>query len=125
MARSSQACYVISVAAKMVESHPQTLRYYERLGLVSPSRSDGRIRLYSDEDIQRLQQIRRLTDDLGINLAGVEVILNLTERISAMERELGVLHAEVERLRSEERAGAHRRPERQIMLHTAVQRQNP
>jgi MerR family transcriptional regulator/heat shock protein HspR len=104
MAKSTQACYVISVAAKLVSIHPQTLRYYERLGLVQPSRSDGRIRLYSDEDIERLQQIRRLTEDLGVNLAGVEVILNLTEKIRDMERELLTLRTELAQLRQQERA---------------------
>ena len=102
MAKSTQACYVISVAAKLVDIHPQTLRYYERLGLVRPSRSDGRIRLYSDEDIERLQQIRRLSEDLGVNLAGVDVILNLTEKIKELERELVALQTELARLRRPE-----------------------
>ncbi len=104
MTKSTQACYVISVAAKLVAIHPQTLRYYERLGLVQPSRSDGRIRLYSDEDIERLQQIRRLTEDLGVNLAGVEVILNLTEKLREMEQELQMLRAGLARLQQDERA---------------------
>jgi len=102
MAKSTQACYVISVAAKLVDIHPQTLRYYERLGLVRPSRSDGRIRLYSDVDIERVQQIRRLSEDLGVNLAGVDVILNLTEKIKALERELVALQTELARLRRPE-----------------------
>ena len=100
---SREPCYVISVAAKLVNMHPQTLRYYERLGLVQPSRSSGRIRLYSDEDVQRLQQIQRLTNDLGVNLAGVQVILQLMEKIREMEREAEAtyrqLSAEVDRLR--------------------------
>jgi len=104
MAKNSQACYVISVAAKLVDIHPQTLRHYERLGLIRPSRSDGRIRLYSDNDIERLQQIRRLSEDLGVNLAGVDVILNLTEKIREMERELAGLQGELARLRRQARA---------------------
>src|SRR5436305_6509864 len=75
------ACFVISVAARLLNVHPQTLRYYERAGLIQPSRSRGNIRLYSTRDIERAQQIKRLVEDLGVNLAGVEVILRLTERL--------------------------------------------
>jgi MerR family transcriptional regulator/heat shock protein HspR len=80
--------YVISVAARLLEVHPQTLRYYERAGLLRPSRSKGNIRLYSQEDIDHARQIKRLIDDLGVNLAGVEVILRLTDRIRRLEEEL-------------------------------------
>jgi MerR family transcriptional regulator/heat shock protein HspR len=79
--------YVISVAAKMVDMHPQTLRLYERLGLLKPARH-GLNRLYSDNDIARLRQIQRLTQDMGVNLAGVEVILNLLEKIEELQDEL-------------------------------------
>ena len=79
--------YVISVAARMCGVHPQTLRHYERIGLVAPARTGGNIRLYSDEDIQRLQQVQRLIDELGVNLAGVEVIMNMTDRIERQQRE--------------------------------------
>jgi MerR family transcriptional regulator/heat shock protein HspR len=79
--------YVISIAAKMVEMHPQTLRLYERMGLIKPARS-GSNRLYSEEDIERLRQIQRLTQEMGVNLAGVEVILNLLEKIDALQAEL-------------------------------------
>lgn len=72
----------------MLGVHAQTLRAYERQGLISPSRTKGRIRIYSVEDIRRAQQVRRLIEDLGVNLAGVEVILRLTERIRALEQEL-------------------------------------
>lgn len=81
-------CYVISVAAKMVSLHPQTLRYYDRLGLIQPSRTAGRIRLYSRQDIERLRKIARLSEDLGVNLAGVEVILNMAERIERLQERL-------------------------------------
>ena len=98
-----EPCYVISVAAKLVNMHPQTLRSYERLGLLQPSRSPGRIRLYSDDDVRRLQLIQRLTNDLGVNLAGVQVILHLTEKMAQREKEIQEMHrelqAEVERLR--------------------------
>ncbi|MGH2363900.1 MAG: heat shock protein transcriptional repressor HspR [Chloroflexota bacterium] len=79
--------YVISVAARIVHVHPQTLRHYERIGLVNPARTGGNIRLYSDEDIERLVQIQRLIDELGVNLAGVEVILNMGDRVERLQRE--------------------------------------
>ena len=79
--------YVISVAARMCGVHPQTLRHYERIGLISPARTGGNIRLYSDEDIQRLHQVQRLIDELGVNLAGVEVIMNMTDRMERQQRE--------------------------------------
>ena len=87
------ACFVISVAARLLEVHPQTLRYYERAGLLRPSRSKGNIRLYSPADIERARQIKRLIDDLGVNLAGVEVILRLTHRLREIEQELEELKA--------------------------------
>jgi len=96
----NEPCFVISIAAKMVGVHAQTLRYYERLGLVEPSRSRGNIRLYSPADIARLRQIQRLMNDLGVNLAGVEVVLNMGERIRRLEEELRATRAELDRLRS-------------------------
>ncbi len=89
------ACFVISVAARLLNVHPQTLRYYERAGLIAPSRSRGNIRLYSTRDIERAQQIKRLIEDLGVNLAGVEVIMKLTERMREMEQELETLRGQV------------------------------
>lgn len=80
--------FVISVASRMLGVHAQTLRSYERQGLVTPSRTKGRIRLYSLGDIQRARLIRRLIEDLGVNLAGVEVIMHLTDRIRELETEL-------------------------------------
>ncbi len=97
-----EPCFVISVAAKLVNMHPQTLRYYERVGLIEPSRSRGKIRLYSQRDIDRLQQIQRLINDLGVNLAGVEVIMHMSEHIMQMERDMEEMRismqAEIERL---------------------------
>ena len=94
------AAFVISVAARLVGVHEQTLRYYERAGLVEPARSKGRIRLYSLHDLERVRQIRRLTDDMGVNLAGVEVIMRLTDRIRVLEERIDDLEAEVRRLRA-------------------------
>lgn len=99
----NEPCFVISVAAQMVGLHPQTLRYYERAGLVQPHRSRGNIRLYSQRDIDDLRRISRLTDELGVNLAAVEVILNLTRRLEEMSHQIDRMEeefeAEVERLR--------------------------
>ena len=94
------AAFVISVAARLVGVHEQTLRYYERAGLVEPARSKGRIRLYSLYDLERVRQIRRLTDEMGVNLAGVEVIMRLTDRIRVLEEHINELEAEVRRVRT-------------------------
>jgi MerR family transcriptional regulator, heat shock protein HspR len=92
----SEPFFVISVAARIVNVHQQTLRYYERLGLLEPGRSRGNIRLYSMRDIQKAQQIRRLIDELGVNLAGVEVILNMNDRIAQMESQMQRMSAQYE-----------------------------
>jgi len=91
-----EPCYIISVAAKLVSLHPQTLRYYERLGLVNPSRSSGNVRLYSPRDICRLRRIARLTDELGLNLAGVEVILRMNGRLRELQRQMDAMRADFE-----------------------------
>ncbi|KPL23919.1 MAG: hypothetical protein AMJ93_03550 [Anaerolineae bacterium SM23_84] len=99
----NEPCYVISVAARMVELHPQTLRYYERIGLVVPARSPGNVRLYSQKDIELLRKICRLTNDLGVNLAAVDVILRLTDTIEQLQAEMEAvrtnMEAELRRLR--------------------------
>lgn len=79
--------YTISAVAELYEIHPQTLRLYEREGLLKPSRSVGNTRLYEDSDLERLEIILSLTRDLGVNLAGVEIILNMREKMDAMQRE--------------------------------------
>jgi MerR family transcriptional regulator/heat shock protein HspR len=90
---------VISVAARMVGMHAQSLRNYERQGLIQPSRSTGRVRLYSQSDIERLRNIQRMVNDLGVNLAGVEVILNMRDRIARMEQEMDRLREELQSYR--------------------------
>lgn len=80
--------YTIGVIAEMLKVHPQTLRVYEREGLVKPKRTSRNIRLYSDNDVERLKLILNLTDDLGVNLAGVEIILNLREKIERMRQDM-------------------------------------
>ncbi|MBB6097270.1 MerR family transcriptional regulator/heat shock protein HspR [Deinobacterium chartae] len=77
--------YVISVAAELVDMHPQTLRLYERKGLIRPGRSSGKTRLYSERDIEHLREIRRLTQELGVNLAGVEEIMNLQHQLDDLQ----------------------------------------
>lgn len=79
--------YTISAVAEMYELHPQTLRLYEREGLLKPSRSEGNTRLYTDTDLERLEIILSLTRDLGVNLAGVEIILNMRQKMDEMQRE--------------------------------------
>ncbi|HEX8708177.1 MAG TPA: helix-turn-helix transcriptional regulator [Pyrinomonadaceae bacterium] len=79
--------YTISAVAEQFDIHPQTLRLYEREGLLKPSRSVGNTRLYTDSDLERLEVILSLTRDLGVNLAGVEIILNMREKMDAMQRE--------------------------------------
>lgn len=91
--------FVISIAAKMVGMHAQSLRHYERLGLVRPSRSRGRVRLYSRADVERLLHIQRLVNDLGVNLAGAEVVMRLNQRIRRMEEEMERLRAELQAYR--------------------------
>jgi MerR family transcriptional regulator/heat shock protein HspR len=94
-----EPCYVISIAARMVGMHAQSLRHYERLGLIRPSRSSGRVRLYSQADIERLRHIQRLVNDLGVNLAGAEVVIRMNERIRRMEDEMERLRAELQSYR--------------------------
>ncbi len=83
-----KAAYMISAVAEQYEIHPQTLRLYEREGLLAPSRSDGNTRLYTDEDLERLEVILKLTRELGVNLAGVEIILNMREKMEAMQKQM-------------------------------------
>ena len=103
--------FVISIAAKMVGMHAQSLRHYERLGLVRPSRSRGRVRFYSQADIQRLLRIQRLVNDLGVNLAGVDVILRMNRQIEELQQQLAETQAQVARL-SERAAGGAEGPTR-------------
>jgi MerR family transcriptional regulator/heat shock protein HspR len=84
----SKAAYMISAVAEQYEIHPQTLRLYEREGLLKPSRSEGNTRLYTDGDLERLEVILHLTRDLGVNLAGVEIILNMREKMGEMQLQI-------------------------------------
>jgi MerR family transcriptional regulator/heat shock protein HspR len=106
---AAEPVYVISVVSRMLQMHPQTLRKYERAGLLQPSRSRGMLRLYSDDDVRRLRLIKRLVEDFGLNLAGVELILQLRGRMERIRERLGqpdmpavdVLDAELDELLSD------------------------
>lgn len=91
--------YLISVVAKVLTIHPQTLRQYEREGLITPSRTDGKMRLYSQRDIDRIKMILRLTRDLGVNLAGVDVVMQLKEKLDEYENTIEELKEEINRLK--------------------------
>ncbi len=94
--------YIISVAARMVGVQTYTLRYYERVGIVGPSRSLGNIRLYSERDIAQLRRIKALMDDMGVNLAGVEVILRMTRRMIELQQQVEEMEAELKKLKGGE-----------------------
>jgi MerR family transcriptional regulator/heat shock protein HspR len=102
----SKPLYMIGVVADMLQVHPQTLRFYEKKGLLSPSRTEGRTRMYSEEDVEELARLIRLTRDLGVNLAGVEIILKMRRRMSEMKKQIEDLVAYL----SEQEGGAPREP---------------
>jgi MerR family transcriptional regulator/heat shock protein HspR len=86
--RKSKGAYMISAVAEMYEIHPQTLRLYEREGLLRPSRSDGNTRLYTDEDLERLEFILSLAREMGVNMAGIAIVLQMRERMEEMNRQM-------------------------------------
>ncbi len=96
---SSEPRYVISIAAKMVGVQVHTLRYYEKIGILEPSRSPGNIRLYSEKDVNLLYRVKTLMDDLGINLAAVEVILRMSRHMSELQSQVKELESELKKLR--------------------------
>ncbi len=98
----SKPRYVISIAARMIGIEAHTLRYYERLGLVEPERSRGNIRLYSEEDIERLRYVKALMSDCGVNLAGVEVALRLMQRMRDMQQQLEQMERRIGRVGEDE-----------------------
>ena len=87
--KKAKAGYMISAVAELYQLHPQTLRLYERVGLLKPSRSQGNTRLYTDADLERLEVILNLARDMGVNLAGIEIILNMREKMIEMEKQMG------------------------------------
>ena len=117
--KKGKAAYMISAVAETYGIHPQTLRLYEREGLLKPSRSEGNTRLYTQEDLERLEVILNLTRDLGVNLAGVEVILNMRQRLEEMQREMQ------EFIESVEREFQQRSPELNQRIHHALVKVTP
>ena len=109
--------YMISVAADLVGMHPQTLRVYEQKGLVRPKRTSGNTRLYSESDIERLQLIQRLTNDLGLNLAGVELVIRLEDELKKAHRRIEQLQRQLR----EEVQNVHRQYRRELVLYREAQ----
>ena len=93
--------YVISVTARMLGIQTHTLRYYERVGIIEPARSRGNIRLYSERDVILLRRVKTLMDDLGVNLAGIDVILRMAQRMDGLQNHVGELESELNKLREE------------------------
>jgi MerR family transcriptional regulator, heat shock protein HspR len=111
--KRAKAGYMISAVAELYKLHPQTLRLYERVGLLKPSRSQGNTRLYTDSDLERLDVILTLAREMGVNLAGIEIILNMREKMVEMEHQMGefaqVVQQELSRVasRTDERTSRH------------------
>jgi MerR family transcriptional regulator, heat shock protein HspR len=101
MTENREPRYVISVAARILGVQTHTLRYYEKVGIVEPRRSQGNIRLYSDVDLALLRRVKTLMDDLGVNLAGVEVVLRLAQQLNEAQRRVAELEAELERYQTQ------------------------
>ncbi len=118
-ARRDRAAFMISAVAKQYDIHPQTLRLYEREGLLKPSRTEGNTRLYTDEDLERLETVLALTRDLGVNLAGVEIVLDMREKMLEMQRQTQEF---VEFVRRE---WLNRSAENEQRLHKALVRVSP
>ncbi|MDD5313425.1 MAG: MerR family transcriptional regulator [Dehalococcoidia bacterium] len=97
--------YVISIAARILGCEIHTLRYYEKLGLIQPYRSEGNIRYYSEIDLERLRHVKVLMDDMGVNMAGVEVIMRLGEKLAEMQHRIDSLEAELKKLQRKEAGG--------------------
>jgi MerR family transcriptional regulator/heat shock protein HspR len=114
--KKSRAGYMISAVAELYHLHPQTLRLYERVGLLKPSRSEGNTRLYTDADLERLEVILTLTREMGVNLAGIEIILNMREKMAEMQREVETFTNFVQRELSRSFQSAQQRPSRDALV---------
>ena len=121
MTEQQRPRYMISVAAELVGMHPQTLRIYEQKGLVRPQRTAGNTRLYSDADVERLQLIQRLTTEIGLNLAGVERVLDLEDELQRMQRRLERMEQEMRRALED----VHRHYRRDLVLYRPAQHPVP
>src|SRR6201997_2272633 len=114
--KRGRAGYMISAVAEMHEVHPQTLRLYERVGLLKPSRSEGNTRLYTDADLERLEVILTLTRDMGVNLAGIEIILNMREKMAEMQRQMKAFAEFVQKELSHGLHSAQHKPSRDALV---------
>jgi MerR family transcriptional regulator, heat shock protein HspR len=117
----SKPLYMIGVVAEMLKVHPQTLRFYEKKGLVRPGRSEGQTRMYSEEDVEEIARLLRLTRDLGVNLAGVEIVLKMRRRMIDMQRQIEDLLGYVRDSGGEAPAGSAREPREALVRAAANQ----
>jgi len=117
--KRARAGYMISAVAELYKLHPQTLRLYERVGLLKPSRSQGNTRLYTDSDLERLDVILTLARDMGVNLAGIEIILNMREKMIAMEKQMGEFAQVVQQELSRVASQIEERPQRHAIVRTS------
>ena len=114
--KKSRAGYMISAVAELHKLHPQTLRLYERAGLLKPSRSEGNTRLYTEADLQRLEVILTLTREMGVNLAGIEIILNMREKMAEMQRQMEAFTHFVQQELSRDLGAAQQKPSRSALM---------
>jgi MerR family transcriptional regulator/heat shock protein HspR len=114
--KKARAGYMISAVATLYKVHPQTLRLYERVGLLKPSRSQGNTRLYADSDLERLEVILNLTREMGVNLAGIEIILNMREKMAEMQRQVEEFMRFVQEELSRGLTAAQQRPAREAIV---------
>jgi len=114
--KKSRAGYMISAVAELHKLHPQTLRLYERAGLLKPSRSEGNTRLYTEADLQRLEVILTLTREMGVNLAGIEIILNMREKMAEMQRQMEAFTQFVQQELSRDLGTMQQRPSRNALM---------
>jgi MerR family transcriptional regulator/heat shock protein HspR len=115
-AKKGKAGYMISAVAELHHVHPQTLRLYERVGLLKPSRSEGNTRLYTEADLERLEVILTLTREMGVNLAGIEIILNMREKMAEMQRQMEAFTQFVQQELSQDLGSAQHRPSRHALM---------
>ena len=121
MTDRSKPVYMIGVVAEMLKVHPQTLRFYEKKGLVRPSRTEGQTRMYSEEDLEEMARLLRLTRDLGVNLAGVEIVLKMRRRMIEMQKQIEDLLAYVRETGGEVKEDAPREPREALVRSAANQ----
>ena len=124
MTDRTKPLYMIGVVAEMLKVHPQTLRFYEKKGLVRPSRTEGQTRMYSEEDLEEMARLLRLTRDLGVNLAGVEIVLKMRRRMIEMQKQIEDLLAYVRDTGGEVREDAPREP-REALVRSASNQLRP